>query len=62
MKAVHKPIEVECQVVPFACLIAYQGDTPIQVQEGDVIVRNCLGESYPMSREAFEANYTVVEE
>jgi hypothetical protein len=61
LKAIHKPVEVDVMEIPFDCTILFQGEN-IPVRKGDVIVSNALGESYPMSRDSFNANYDIVKE
>jgi hypothetical protein len=67
MRSVRKALEVDVQIVAFACLIPVKSpnggpDKLEQANPGDYLITNSQGESYPIRADLFLAQYDIVEE
>lgn len=61
MKATHRKNIVEAILIPFDCLIEFDGQS-YRMKQGDVIIENEFGERYPLSQEKFTSHYNVKED
>jgi hypothetical protein len=60
MKAKRLPLEVEIKEVPFDCVVKV-GDGIQRASKGDFLITNILGETYPVRRDVFMAQYEISE-
>jgi len=60
MKARRLPLEVQIKEVPFDCAVKV-GDGFQPASKGDFLITNILGETYPVRRDVFMAQYEISE-
>lgn len=61
MKARRLALEVEIEEIPFDCAVKV-GDTLQSAFKGDFLIKNGFGETYPIRRDLFLAQYEILKE